>query len=229
LSFLKRLQKRISYHFKDPQLLATSLTHRSYINQNEREREDNERLEFLGDSVIELVVSHILMIRFPHLKEGGLSKMRAVLVKEDTLASLARLVKLGASLMLGRGEEETGGREKDSILAGGIEALMAAVYLDGGYEEAFRVIERLYTPLLDEIKREAKDGDFKTRLQEYTQRLLNTTPQYILVREEGPDHDKTFDVIISIEGKIYGRGKGKNKKEAEQKAAAEALHSLEEN
>jgi ribonuclease-3 len=229
LSFLKRLQKRISYHFKDPQLLATSLTHRSYINQNEREREDNERLEFLGDSVIELVVSHILMIRFPHLKEGGLSKMRAVLVKEDTLASLARLVKLGASLMLGRGEEETGGREKDSILAGGIEALVAAVYLDGGYEEAFRVIERLYTPLLDEIKREAKDGDFKTRLQEYTQRLLNTTPQYILVREEGPDHDKTFDVIISIEGKIYGRGKGKNKKEAEQKAAAEALHSLEEN
>ena len=176
--------------------------------------------------MIELVVSHILMIRFPHLTEGGLSKTRAVFVKEDTLASLARLVKLGANMMLGSGEEDTGGREKNSILAGGIEALMAAVYLDGGYDEAFRVIERLYTPLLDEIKKEAKDGDFKTRLQEYTQRQLNTVPHYIVVREEGPDHDKTFNVTISIGGKVHGGGKGRSKKEAEQQAAAEALKSL---
>jgi dsRNA-specific ribonuclease len=130
--------------------------------------------------------------------------------------------------MLGRGEEDTGGRKKDSILAGGMEALVAAVYLDGGYEEAFRVVARLYTPLVEDMKTGLKDGDFKTRLQEHTQRQLNTTPQYILVAEEGPDHDKTFEVIISIGGKVYGRGKGRSKKVSEQRAAEEALKSLNE-
>jgi ribonuclease-3 len=186
-------------------------------------------LEFLGDSVIELTVSHLLLTRFPHIDEGGLSKARAVLVKEATLASLARSVGLGEALRLGRGEEETGGREKDSILAGGIEALAAAVYLDGGYEEAFRVIEKLFTPLLEGMKGELQDQDFKTRLQEFTQRRLNSTPHYIVTDEEGPDHDKTFEVVISLGGKTYGMGRGRSKKEAEQRAAEEALRSLQEN
>lgn len=223
------LEASIAYSFHNTQLLTQALTHRSYLHQSKEEGEDNERLEFLGDSVIEVAVSHLLLTRFPHIDEGGLSKARAVLVKEATLASLARQVGLGETLLLGRGEEETGGREKDSILAGGFEALAAAVYLDGGYEEAFRVIEKLFTPLLQGMKGELKDQDFKTRLQEYTQRHLNSTPHYIVTDEDGPDHDKTFEVIISIGGKPYGRGRGRNKKEAEQRAADAALRSLQGN
>jgi ribonuclease-3 len=226
---LRKLQKSIAYHFHNMQLITQALTHRSYLHQSNEEGEDNERLEFLGDSVIEVAVSHLLLVRFPHMAEGGLSKARAVLVKEVTLASLARKLGLGEVLRLGRGEEETGGREKDSILAGGIEALAAAVYLDGGYQEAFQVIEKLYTPLLEVMKEELQDQDFKTRLQEYTQKLLNSTPHYIVTNEEGPDHDKTFEVVVSIGEKTYGKGRGKSKKEAEQGAAAEALKSLQEN
>jgi ribonuclease-3 len=222
------LQEKISYRFRSLQLLTQALTHRSYLHESMEGGEDNERLEFLGDSVIEVVVSHLLMTRFPHLTEGGLSKTRAEFVKEDTLAALAREIRLGDALRLGRGEEETGGRGKDSILAGGFEALMAAVYLDGGYGEVFRVIEGLFTPRLAAIKEELEDKDFKTRLQEYTQRNLNDTPLYTVAREEGPDHAKTFEVVISINGKPYGRGRGRSKKEAEQKAAEEALRSLQE-
>lgn len=224
----KRLQKKIAYHFRNSQIFTQALTHRSFLHQSNEEGEDNERLEFLGDSVIELAVSHLLLTRFPHLLEGGLSKARAEFVKESTLATLARRVQLGKALRLGRGEEETGGREKDSILAGCLEALVAAVYLDGEYEEAFRVIEGFYTPLLEEMKGELKDQDFKTRLQEYTQKHLNTTPRYIVTDEEGPDHAKTFEVVISIGGEVYGMGKGRSKKEAEQRAAEETLRSLRE-
>jgi ribonuclease-3 len=224
----KGLEARIAYRFRNAQLITQALTHRSYLHQSKEEGEDNERLEFLGDSVIELTVSHLLLTRFPHIAEGGLSKARAALVKEATLASLARSVQLGDGLRLGRGEEETGGREKDSILAGGFEALAAAIYLDGGYREALRVIESLYTPLLAEITGEVQDQDFKTRLQEYTQKYLNSTPHYIVTDEEGPDHDKTFEVVISIGEKAYGMGRGRSKKEAEQRAAEEALRSLQE-
>jgi ribonuclease-3 len=228
-STLKSLQTRIVYRFRNAQLLTQALTHRSYVYQsNKEEGKDNERLEFLGDSVIEIVVTHLLLIRFPHLAEGGLSKMRAALINEATLASIARSLQLGATLRLGRGEEETRGREKDSILAGGLEALAAAVYLDGGYGEAFRVIEGLYAPLLVKMKGEIQDQDFKTRLQEYTQKHLDTTPRYIVTDEEGPDHDKSFEVVISVGGKTYGTGRGKSKKEAEQRAAEEALRALQE-
>jgi ribonuclease-3 len=228
-STLKSLQARIVYRFRNAQLLTQALTHRSYLYQsNKEEGEDNERLEFLGDSVIEIVVSHLLLTRFPHLAEGGLSKTRAALVNEATLASIARGLRLGATLRLGRGEEETRGSEKDSILAGGLEALAAAVYLDGGYGEVFRVIEGLYAPLLVKMKGEVQDQDFKTRLQEYTQKHLDTTPHYIVTNEEGPDHDKSFEVVISIGEKAYGMGRGKSKKEAEQRAAEEALRALQE-
>jgi ribonuclease-3 len=225
---LTSLQGRIAYRFHNAQLLVQALTHRSFLHEQQGEGEDNERLEFLGDSVIEVVVSHLLLIRFPHLNEGGLSKMRAKFVKEATLAALARTVELGAALRLGRGEEETNGREKASILAGGFEALMAAVYFDGGYGEVSRVIEGLYTPLLEEVTGAVEDKDFKTRLQEYTQLHLHVTPHYTVTREEGPDHAKTFEVVIAINGRFYGRGRGRSKKEAEQRAAEEALGSLQE-
>jgi ribonuclease III len=228
VSLLTDLQEKISYRFRSSQLLTQALIHRSFLHESTAQGEDNERLEFLGDSVIEVVVSHLLMTRFPHLTEGGLSKTRAEFVKEGTLAALAREIRLGDALRLGRGEEETEGRAKDSILAGGFEALMAAVYLDGGYDEAFRVIEGLFTPRLTTIKEKLEDKDFKTRLQEYTQRNLNDTPRYTVAREDGPDHAKTFEVVISIKGKSYGKGRGKSKKEAEQRAAEEALRSLQE-
>jgi ribonuclease-3 len=227
----KNLQKRIGYCFRDTQLLTQALTHRSYLYQGAEAGEDNERLEFLGDSVIEVVVSHLLLSRFPHLTEGGLSKARAEFVKEDTLASLARQLQLGEVLRLGRGEEETGGRDKDSILAGCLEALMGAVYLDGGYTEVFRMIEDLCAPRFARfagMNGAIGDKDFKTRLQEYTQRHLNDLPHYIVTHEEGPDHAKTFEVVISVSGKVYGMGKGRSKKEAEQRAAEETLRSLQE-
>ena len=225
-SGLAALQDRIAYRFRNLLLLTQALTHRSFLYEGHERGEDNERLEFLGDSVIEVVVSHLLLIRFPHLAEGGLSKMRAELVKEATLASLARFLQLETVLRLGRGEDETGGREKASILAGGFEALMAAVYLDGGYTEVSRLIEGLYTPLFGEVSGMERDRDFKTRLQEYTQLHLQVTPQYTVTREHGPDHAKTFEVVITINGRPYGRGQGRSKKEAEQQAAEEALQSL---
>ena len=223
---LAALQDRIAYRFRNLLLLTQALTHRSFLYEGHERGEDNERLEFLGDSVIEVVVSHLLLIRFPHLAEGGLSKMRAELVKEATLASLARSLQLETVLRLGRGEDESGGREKASILAAGFEALMAAVYLDGGYTEVSRLIEGLYTPLFGAVSGTEKDRDFKTRLQEYTQLHLQVTPQYTVTREHGPDHAKTFEVVITINGRPYGRGQGRSKKEAEQQAAEEALQSL---
>jgi ribonuclease-3 len=226
-SGITALQGRMAYRFRDPLLLIQALTHRSFLNEGPEKGEDNERLEFLGDSVIEVVVSHLLLIRFPRLTEGGLSKVRAELVKEATLAALARFLRLETVLRLGRGEEETGGREKASILAGGFEALMAAVYLDGGYAEVSRLIEGLYAPLFGEVTDAGKGTDFKTRLQEYTQLHLQVTPQYTVTREQGPDHAKTFEVVITINGRPYGRGEGRSKKKAEQQAAEEALHSLE--
>jgi ribonuclease-3 len=227
LSGFAALQERIAYRFRDPLVLTQALTHRSFLNEGQKSGEDNERLEFLGDSVIEVVVSHLLLIRFPHLTEGGLSKMRAELVREATLASLARSLQLGEVLRLGRGEEETGGREKASVLAGGFEALMAAVYLDGGYEKISRLIEGLYAPLFEDVIDVGKDKDFKTKLQEYTQLHFQVTPQYTITREQGPDHAKTFEVVITIDGRPYGRGQGRSKKKAEQQAAEEALLSLE--
>jgi len=228
LLLLKSLQTRIRYRFRNTQLLTQALTHRSYLHQSKEEGEDNERLEFLGDSVIEMVVSHLLLTRFPHLTEGGLSKARAEFVKESSLAALARRLRLGEVLRLGRGEEETGGREKDSILAGCLEALMAAIYLDGGYKKIFRVVEDLYTSRFAGMNGEIEDKDFKTRLQEYTQGHLNDVPHYIVTDEEGPDHAKTFEVVISIGAEVYGTGKGRTKKEAEQRAAEETLRSLQE-
>jgi ribonuclease-3 len=225
---LKGLQTRIAYRFRDVHFLTQALTHRSCLHERKEQGEDNERLEFLGDSVIELAVSHLLLRRFPHMDEGGLSKARALLVKESTLATLARIAQLGKAMRLGRGEEETGGREKDSILAGCLEALVAAVYLDGGYSKAFRLIKDLYDPFLEKMNGELQDQDFKTRLQEYMQKHCHAAPRYLVTAEKGTAHAKTFEVTISVNGKAYGMGRGKSKKEAEQKAAEEALRSLKE-
>jgi len=223
------LQHRIGYHFNDEGVLLQALTHSSHYHEHRDEPYGhNERFEFLGDAVLEIVVRHLLLRRFPTLDEGGMSRIKADLVKQGTLASIARLLDLGTYVRLGSGEEATGGRDKDSVLAGALEALFAAVYLDGGYQEAFFVVGLLFEPFFEKIDRGAEHEDFKTRLQEATQRTLNATPVYTVTGEHGPAHNKTFCAAVAVGGDILGKGTGKSKKEAEQNAAAAALAVLAE-
>jgi ribonuclease III len=222
-----RLEQQLRYEFGDERLCETALTHKSWLNEMARSgRSDNERLEFLGDAVLNLAVSDILMRRFPQRAEGDLSKTRAVIVNESGLAQAAERLDLGQWIFLGRGEEHAGGRHKHSILADALEAMVGAIYLDGGYNAAIVVVERLLAEAIDDSER-ALRLDFKSRLQERSQALLQQAPRYTVVKQDGPDHDKTFWVAIAFGDREYGRGSGKSKKEAEQSAAALALAKLE--
>lgn len=220
---LKELQKRLHYNFKDEEILIQAITHKSYANERKGLLKDNERLEFLGDAVLDLSISHIIMEKFPDLSEGEMSKLRASVVNEGTLAILAKEIGLHEYLLLGHGEERSGGRSKPSILADSFEAVIAAVYLDGGFEEAFRIVTGQFSKLLSKTD---LYRDYKTRLQEFTQERLKCMPAYNLKSTSGPDHARVFEVELLIEGKLYGTGKGKTKKEAEQEAAREALENL---
>jgi ribonuclease-3 len=223
------LSSLLGYSFANHELLLQAFRHPSYVYEKEEPGiSDNQRLEFLGDAVINLAISHLLMKSFPGMKEGDLSKHRAFLVSETGLHRISRMLELGDYLLLGRGEERTNGREKPSILSDALEALIGAVYLDGGFLDASSVIERLFKPLLDEIDPGKSSGDFKTELQELSQEAFQTTPDYRLVKDTGPDHNKTFYVEVSIKGGLLGKGTGKSKKEAEQNAAKEALACLRE-
>jgi ribonuclease III len=186
---------------------------------------DNERFEFLGDAVLNLIVGHILMERYPNLNEGDLSRIRANLVNESQLAIIARSIDLGTSIRLGKGEIQTQGREKNSILAGAFEALLAAIYLDGGFKVAFKIIERNFVPYLDSVNSAIDSYDYKSRLQEWAQEEQGAMPYYRVVREEGPDHDKTFWILVKVFD-VESEGKGKSKKTAEQDAARNALEKL---
>jgi ribonuclease III len=223
---LEQLQRGLPYLFRNASLLDTALTHRSYVNENTcKSRSDNERLEFLGDAVLELGVSDLLMKNFPDYQEGQLSQMRAAIVNEQTLAEMAQAFRLGECLLLGKGEEASGGRSKPSLLANAFEALIAAIYLDGGFEEAAALIQRLFLPLLAEERRTCRD--YKTTLQQISQHAFKETPRYTLIREYGPDHDKTFEIQLSLADRIQTSGTGKNKKEAEQRAAESAISILD--
>lgn len=225
---LKSLQEQIGYFFSDPGLLDMALTHRSFINENVAFRlRDNERLEFLGDAVLDLCISDLLMRRYPDFNEGKLSRMRSVLVNEFPLAELGRKYSLGEYLRLGRGEEVSGGRAKTSILANAFEALVAAIYLDGGFDLTLSMMERIFEPMLEQGESEMLFRDFKTQLQEVSQEIFKTIPKYSLIDERGPDHDKTFVVQLAISNRILTTGTGKSKKEAEQAAARRALQELE--
>ncbi len=224
---IKLLEKEIGYSFSQPLLLKRALTHRSYANEKKLSAEHhNERFEFLGDAVLELAVSQFLMERYPRFSEGDLSKMRAAIVNEKQLAELARNFRLGEHLYVGRGEEQTSGREKPSLLADAYEAVLGAIYLDRGFEKAARVIHRHYSKLLDETPMEEFNRDYKTELQERCQGRFHSIPRYRLVAERGPDHDKIFDVEIFIRNEVAGKGMGHSKKEAEQAAAQEALKKI---
>jgi ribonuclease-3 len=227
---VRSLQERLRYTFKKQELLDLALTHRSFAHENPAtEGGDNERLEFLGDAVLNLILSRLLYEAYPDRTEGELSRLRAGLVNERQLKKLAETLELGDRLRLGKGEAQTGGRQKDSLLADALEAVLGAVYLEGGYPAAWRVIEGLYAPLLQAAPSgPISDQDCKTQLQEYCQGRSKTTPVYETVREEGPDHRKRFFVLVRLGSECIGRGQGRSKKEAEQAAARMALERLGE-
>ena len=223
-SSLTQLQGELGYSFADPTLLERCLTHVSH----ERSQGDghNEVLEFLGDAVLDLAVSELLIRRYPERNEGDLSRMRAGLVNSDVLAEKAAQINLGAFLRLGKGEESSGGRTKPSILAGAFEALIGAVFRDGGYGPALGIVERYFAADLGEKK--LGQRDFKTRLQEISQMLFRQPPVYRIIAETGPDHAKRFVTEIFVGGKVLGRGEGPSKKQSEQVAAERALQELQQ-
>jgi len=222
---LKELQQRLGHTFRSPGLLVHALTHRSLESEQPAEP-SNERLEFLGDAVLQLVVTDFLFFEFPQLQEGQMAKVRAACVNRSELARIARQIELGADIRLGRGEESTGGREKASILADGLEAILAAVYLDAGMEAARSVIIEHWEPLIREKATSPGRLDYKTRLQEVLA-AQTKTPAYE-VDGDGPDHDRVFSATVMVDGEIIGAGSGRSKKEAEQAAAQRALESLQE-
>lgn len=222
------MENKLGYHFKDKQFLYIAVCHSSYVNeQNNPELKDNERFEFLGDAVLSLTASHMLMEKYPDLKEGDLSRMRANLVNETRLADIARSIDLGDFLQLGKGEIQTNGHEKNSILANAFEALLAAVYLDGGYDASFSVISTHFSSFLTSDASPIVNLDYKSRLQELVQMTDKVTPSYEVENETGPDHDKTFNVRLHIQD-LSTLGTGKSKKTAEQDAARKALEILKE-
>ncbi len=226
---MKALEKRLGMRLADRQAAQAALTHKSYVNEHRAEGiADNERLEFLGDAVIDLAVSHRLMERFPEAREGTLSKLRASIVNEQGLAAVAGRIGLGELLLLGRGEEMTGGREKPSVLADALEAVVAAIYLGGGLQESLAFVDRFLGEALAQLADSGVDRDYKTQVQELAQGRLKATPRYRVLEEHGPDHAKTFVVEVAVAGKVYGRGEGRSKKDAEQLAARSALEALGE-
>lgn len=222
---LEELENRICYHFHDRLLLKQAITHSSYTNEQKINRQLHyERLEFLGDAVLELVTSEFLFKEHPNMQEGQLTKMRASIVCEPALAFCARDIDLGGFLILGKGEEATGGRYRDSIISDVMEAVIGAIFLDGGMEKAK---EHIYRFILSDLENKQLFYDSKTNLQEYVQGSLKKDLVYVIVDESGPEHDKLFTVEVMVDENVLGRGQGRTKKAAEQQAAYEALLGLQ--
>ena len=225
---MRELEKKRNYTFRDPGLLGEALSHSSYANEHRSAGlRSNERLEFLGDSVLGFVTAEFLFLQHPDLPEGDLTRIRAALVCEQSLYEVARKLDLGRYLKLGRGEEAGGGRERTSILADATEAVFAAVYLDGGIGAASTLIHRVLLDAEKEEVVEERRRDYKTALQELVQRQADQVLTYRMIGEEGPDHDKTFLAEVLLNGTQVGTGSGHSKKEAEQSAAKAALRKLE--
>ncbi len=220
---MEQLQNNLGYHFKNPALLARALTHSSYANERHVDTGDNERLEFLGDSVLGFITAEYLFANHRDFPEGELTKLRAYAVCEKSLFSYAEEIGLGNYLKLGKGEERTGGRTRPSVLSDAFEAVIAAIYLDGGMDEAKKFVLRFVVPYV-EAKPTFKD--YKTMLQEVVQKNQGETLEYVLVSETGPDHDKCFTVEVHLNSNVIGRGIGGSKKKAEQNAAKEALELM---
>jgi len=221
------LSKILGHQFYNFIELDRALTHRSYANEKDKGMSDNERYEFLGDAVLELVVTHLLCDYFPRMDEGELSKIRASSVNKKTLARLAKKLHLGQYLLLSKGEVQSNGQNKSSILADTFEAIIAAIYLDGGLQAAFNFVSGHFMEIFKNLSSSKMIvQDFKTKLQEISQSGFRVTPQYKLIEERGPDHAKEFIIDVVIKNRSYGIGKGPSKKEAEQRAAKTALNAL---
>lgn len=221
------LEARLGQNFQRPDIALAAITHKSFVNEHRGDGQaDNERLEFLGDAVLDLAVSHRLMERFPAAREGELSKIRAAVVDEAGLARIARVLDLGPLLRLGRGEELTGGREKSSLLADAMEAVVAALYLGGGLDPVLALLDRFLGEAFARAAAGTLDRDYKTQLQELAQSRVRASPRYRVVAEHGPDHSKVFDVEAELKGEVVGRGTGRSKKDAEQAAAKLALEAI---
>ena len=226
INALVPLQGVLCYEFKDLELLNKSLTHKSYSNEVLLSLKNNERLEFLGDSVIDLIMADYMFLTYPDLPEGSLSKIRAAVVNENSLARLAIKLELGNYLLLGKGESFSGGRQKESILANAYEALVGALFCDSDFRTTADVFLPQLIEKIDEFMGASIATDFKSDLQEYTQNRFSCVPLYEVVGEIGPGHNKRFDVKVKIRSQVLGSGKGRSKKEAEQNAAKEALSTF---
>lgn len=225
----KKLETVLGYTFKKLDLLKESLIHKSYAHEHPALNiKNNERFEFLGDAVLELVITDLIIKRFPDSLEGELSRIRASIVNEKELADLASRLGLSPWVLLGKGEEKTRGRVKSSILANTYEAILAALYLDGGYAAAYQVIREHFWKIIDAAACSDFDRDYKTKLQEKIQKKFKKIPEYTIIEEIGPNHHKTFNVKVTISDELFAFGSGKSKKEAEQDAARLALQVLKE-
>jgi ribonuclease-3 len=224
---LAALEARLGSQFEDPLQALAALTHKSYCNEHKGEPTlDNERLEFLGDAVIDLAIGHRLMERFPQAQEGELSRMRALIVNEEWLSRVARTLGLGELLLLGRGEELTGGRLKSSVLADALEAVVGALYVGNGMPAVLALVDRFFGEALDGVAEGRLGHDYKSLLQVDAQGRLKAQPRYRVVAETGPDHEKVFEVEVSIGLEVFARSTGRSKKEAEQAAARLTLALL---
>ena len=225
---MQSLEIRLDYKFNDISLLKNALVHSSYANEVRGNTHSNERLEFLGDSVLSIIVADHLFSNYPNMPEGELTKLRASLVCEKSLCVFSRELGLGEYLLLGKGEDKNGGRERDSILADAFEAVLAAIYIDGGMDAAKK---HIFNTVLRDLERHTDENsfkDYKTVLQEIIQRNPEETVSYTLIDETGPDHDKIFTVEVHLNSNVIGRGCGKSKKQAEQMAAQQALELMGE-
>ncbi len=228
MSDLSVIQERLGVTFDDLSLLQRALTHRSYLNEHPEHRlEDNERLEFLGDAVLDFVSGAWLYNRFPEMNEGQLTRLRAGLIRTETLARFAQDYMIGQVLLLGRGEDESGGRTRARNLCGSFEAVIGAMYLDQGMDAVRQFIEPLFVPALEDILRRSADKDAKSLLQEWSQATVGETPVYQTVASEGPDHAKEFTVAVTIGVTEVARGVGRSKQSAAQEAAQHALDAIE--
>ncbi len=229
---LAGLENSLGYTFRKKSCLREALTHKSYAYENQKNQKKrilfNERMEFLGDSVLELIISEYFFLSFSDYTEADLSKIKAYIVQESTLAETAKNLDIGTYLLLGKGEEMTGGRQKASLLADAFEAVLAAIYLDGGYKKARDFVLRHLANKIDELAADNFIFDFKTKLQEVSQAQFGVLPEYITHKEEGPEHRKIFEVKVVINDTFLGSGRGKTKKAAAQKAAEEALKKVRE-
>jgi len=224
---LNELEGRLGYQFNEIEWLDKALTHRSFINEKDSsEKQSNEILEFLGDAVLNLAVSRMLLQKFPEAREGALSMWRSHLVKQSSLAFLSRELRLEDHLLLGKGEILNGGKKKSSILANTYEALIGAIFMDSGFHRALEIIRDHFKPYLQTQTPSVLFNDYKSLLQIHSQQSQGPPPQYRVLKESGPDHDKRFQASVVINGKVKGIGWGKTKKEAEQEAAKKALEDI---